>query len=243
MRSCRVPREERRGKEGGRVGGGKFSNKRERDSSLARVWSAYRKDNETEGRSILLVVVVVFRWWCRWWCYADWRTSRGVWWLCALRLFPRWIIETPPDRCHKRKAAVRLEMTGFRVAHTLCTRPLLRSVSYVYSWVNTRRKKKKKKEKKEEEEGRGKKKKKEKARCRSLLSTSVLSSLPFQLSLVITVVDCQVGGRQKWRRGQVRWRPLSFFFSLSLFFLHAYRVNGQGNVQVIVQIIISRFIL
>lgn len=34
-----------------------------------------------------------------------------------------------------------------------------------------------------------------------------------------------------------------FLFSLSLFFLHAYRVNGQGNVQVIVQIIISRFIL
>lgn len=28
-----------------------------------------------------------------------------------------------------------------------------------------------------------------------------------------------------------------FFFS----FLHAYRVNGQGNVQVIVQIIISRY--
>lgn len=34
-----------------------------------------------------------------------------------------------------------------------------------------------------------------------------------------------------------------FFLSLFLFFLHAYRVNGQGNVQVIVQIIISLFIL
>lgn len=33
-----------------------------------------------------------------------------------------------------------------------------------------------------------------------------------------------------------------FLFSLSFFFfLHAYRVNGQGNVRVIVQIIISRY--
>lgn len=47
--------------------------------------------------------------------------------VASIRLasFPRWIIETPPDRCHKRKTAVRLEMTGFRVTHTLCTRPLL----------------------------------------------------------------------------------------------------------------------
>lgn len=65
--------------------------------------------------------------------------------LVRLALFPRWIIETPPDRCHKRKAAVRLEMTGFRVTHTLCTRPLLRPVSYVYSWVDTQKKKKRKK--------------------------------------------------------------------------------------------------
>lgn len=102
---------------------------------------------------------------------------------------------------------MRLEMTGFRVTHTLCTRPLLRSVSYVYSWVNTRQKKKEKGkgEKKKEEEGKeggGERKKKEKPSCLRAFS------LPFQLSLVITVVDssggCQVGGRQKWRRGQVR---------------------------------------
>lgn len=73
---------------------------------------------------------------------------------------------------------MRLEMTGFRVTHTLCTRPLLRSVSYVYSWVNTRQKKKEKGkgEKKKEEEGKegGGERKKGKA----LLSTSVLSPLP-----------------------------------------------------------------
>lgn len=34
-------------------------------------------------------------------------------WWCALRRFPRWIIETPPDRCHKRKAAERLKWRAF----------------------------------------------------------------------------------------------------------------------------------
>lgn len=100
MRSCRVPREERRGKEGEREGwrnvrGGKFSRGRER-SPLARVWSAYRKDNETRKefprrrrrRRVSMVMQVMV--------YVDWRTTRGaatprrgVWWLCALRLFPR----------------------------------------------------------------------------------------------------------------------------------------------------------
>lgn len=98
MRSCRVPREERRGKEGEREGwrnvrGGKFSRERER-SPLARVWSAYRKDNETRKefprrrRRVSMVMQVMV--------YVDWRTTRGaatprrgVCWLCALRLFPR----------------------------------------------------------------------------------------------------------------------------------------------------------
>lgn len=78
---------------------------------------------------------------------------------------------------------MRLEMTGFRVTHTLCTRPLLRSVSYVYSWVNTRQKKKKEKgkgEKKKEEEGKegGGERKKRKSPLvyeRSLSPSSFLS--------------------------------------------------------------------
>ena len=38
-------------------------------------------------------------------------SSRCRW--CALRRFPRWIIETLPDRCHKRKAAERLKWRAF----------------------------------------------------------------------------------------------------------------------------------
>lgn len=81
----------------GRVGGtSEVGNSREGERSpLARVWSAYRKDNETRKefprrrrRRVSMVMQVMV--------YVDWRTTRGaatprrgVWWLCALRLFPR----------------------------------------------------------------------------------------------------------------------------------------------------------
>lgn len=82
----------------GRVGGtSEVGNSREGERSpLARVWSAYRKDNETRKefprrrrrRRVSMVMQVMV--------YVDWRTTRGaatprrgMWWLCALRLFPR----------------------------------------------------------------------------------------------------------------------------------------------------------
>lgn len=74
---------------------------------------------------------------------------------------------------------MRLEMTGFRVTHTLCTRPLLRSVSYVYSWVNTRQKKKGKgKGGKKRRKKKGKREGEREKKGKALLSTSVLSPLP-----------------------------------------------------------------